>query len=43
MVERSADRMGEELVAASPLSNEFARVNIVLPAFVDADGLRMKD
>ena len=41
-VERGADRIGEELVAASPLSNEYTRVKIVSPAFVDADGSRMK-
>lgn len=41
-VENGASRIGQELVAASPLSNEFVRVRIVHPAFVDPDNTRLK-
>ena len=41
-IERGRERMGEELVAASPLSDEYTRVRIVPPVFVDSDGERMK-
>ena len=41
-VERGTERHGEELIAASPLSNEYTRVRIVAPAFFDPDGSRMK-
>ena len=43
LLERGAERHGEELIAASPLSGEFTRVRIGPPVFVDPDGSRMKD
>ena len=41
-LENGAARHGEELVAASPLSNESTRVRVVSPVFVDADNTRLK-
>ena len=41
-VERGNERHGEELVAASPLSDEYTRVRIGPPVFFDPDGERMK-
>lgn len=35
-------RIGQEIIAASPLSKEFVRVRIVSPVFVDPEHLRMK-
>ena len=41
-LENGAARLGQEIIAASPLSNEFVRVRIVHPVFVDPEHARLK-
>ena len=41
-LQNGANRQGEELVAASPISGEFVRVCVVPPLFVDPDNTRLK-
>jgi methylglutamate dehydrogenase subunit C len=42
LLANGASRHGDELIAASPLSNEFVRVKVGAPVFVDPDHARMK-
>ena len=42
LLSNGAARHGEELIAASPLSNEAVRVRVGPPVFVDADNARLK-
>jgi sarcosine oxidase subunit alpha len=42
LLENGGRRHGEELIAASPLSNEFVRVRVGPPVFVDPEHARMK-
>jgi sarcosine oxidase subunit alpha len=41
-LDNGASRLGQEVIAASPLSNEFVRVRVVSPVFVDPDNQRLK-
>jgi hypothetical protein len=41
-LDNGAKRMGQEIIAASPLSNEFVRVRVVSPVFVDPENQRLK-
>ena len=41
-LDNGANRLGQEMIAASPLSNEFVRVRVVSPVFVDPDHQRLK-
>ena len=41
-LENGAERHGEQLVAASPISGEFTRVRVVPPVFVDPHNTRVK-
>ena len=41
-LENGTKRMGQEVIAASPLSNEFVRVRVVSPVFVDPENQRLK-
>ena len=41
-LDNGASRIGQEVIAASPLSNEFVRVRVVSPVFVDPDNQRLK-
>ena len=41
-IENGHARHGQEVIAASPLSNEFVRVRIVNPVFVDPEHTRLK-
>ncbi len=41
-LENGHARLGQEVIAASPLSSEFVRVRIVHPVFVDPDNTRLK-
>ena len=41
-LDNGANRIGQEVIAASPLSNEFVRVRVVHPVFVDPEGQRLK-
>ncbi|MDO8694378.1 MAG: sarcosine oxidase subunit alpha family protein [Sheuella sp.] len=41
-IENGTNRHGQEVIAASPLSNEYVRVRIVHPVFVDPENTRLK-
>jgi sarcosine oxidase subunit alpha len=41
-LENGAARLGQEIIAASPISNEFVRVRVVHPVFVDPEHARLK-
>jgi sarcosine oxidase subunit alpha len=41
-LDNGASRLGQEVIAASPLSNEFVRVRVVSPVFVDPENQRLK-
>ena len=41
-LENGALRHGQELIAASPISNESTRVRVVSPVFLDPDNSRLK-
>jgi len=41
-IQRGSQRLGETLIAANPLGNEFIRVTIVSAHFVDPDGERLR-
>ena len=41
-LDNGAKRIGQEVIAASPLSNEFVRVRVVSPVFVDPENQRLK-
>jgi sarcosine oxidase subunit alpha len=41
-LDSGASRLGQEVIAASPLSNEYVRVRVVSPVFVDPDNQRLK-